>query len=256
MDVIFLDSSSDHPEPAADVPASVPGIEQSEQPGKRSLGDIFSKAFEVYRQNPIMIVPSLIPIAGLIMGLLVFFAGFVGLAAIFGERGFVAFTAVGGIILFVIIVIVLFILAEGVTIEMVTEAFAGRKVDLTLAWAASRSKMEPLILTSILAGIIISLGYVLLIIPGIILSAIFYFAAQAVMIDGKSGTDALRASWTFLKANMEDSIVIILASMAISLILPMIPLIGFLLSLVALPYIYALSTLLYLDRSGKAAGTA
>lgn len=250
-----MDSSSDHPEPAADVPASVPGIEQAAAPGKMTLGDIFSKALEIYRENPIMIVPSLVPVAGLILGL-IFFAGFVGLAAVSGRERLLAFTAVGGIILFVIILIVLFIVAEGVTIEMVTEASAGRKVDLAIAWAASRSKMEPLILTSVLAGIIIALGYVLLIIPGIILSAIFYFVAQEVMIDGKSGTEALRASYAFLKANLEDSIVIILASMAISLILPMIPLIGFLLSLVALPYIYALSTLLYLDRRGRAAVTA
>lgn len=250
-----MDSSSDHPEPAANVPTSVPDIEQAAAPGKMSLGDVFSKALEIYRENPIMIVPSLVPVAGLILGL-IFLAGFVGLAAVSGRERLLAFTAVGGIILFVIILIVLFIVAEGVTIEMVTEASAGRKVDLAIAWAASRSKMEPLILTSVLAGIIIAIGYVLLIIPGLILSAIFYFVAQEVMIDGKSGTEALRASYAFLKANLEDSIVVILASMAISLILPMIPLIGFLLSLVALPYIYALSTLLYLDRRGKAAGEA
>lgn len=253
--MIFLDSSSDHPEPPADVPASAPSKEQAVAPGKMSLGDIFSRAFEIYRQNPIMMVPSLVPIAVLILGL-IFLVGFVGLAAISGRERLLAFTAVGGIILFVIILIILFIVAEGVTIEMIAEAFAGRKVDLAIAWNASKDRMEPLILTSLLAGVIITIGYVLLIVPGIVLSVIFYFVAQAVMIDGRSGTEALRESYGFLKANLEDSIVIIVASVAIGLILPVIPLIGFLLSLVALPYIYALSTLLYLDRRGKATGTA
>jgi len=59
-----------------------------------------------------------------------------------------------------------------------------------------------------------------------------------------------------VKANLEDSIVVILTSVAIGLLLPMIPLIGFLLSLIAFPYIYSLSTLLYLDRKVKAAGKA
>lgn len=218
-----------------------------------TLGEIFSRALEIYKANPIMILPSLIPIAGVVLGLLFFFAGFVGIAALFDER-FVAFSAVGGIILFVLIVIILFIVAEGVTIEMVKAAFAGRRVEIATAWDSSRGRIGPLIWTSILAGVIIVLGYMLLIIPGIVLSAIFYFAAQAVMIDGKSGTEALKTSYSFLKANPEDSIIVILASMAISIILPTIPLIGFLLSLIALPYIYGLSTLLYMDRRKRAEG--
>lgn len=249
-----MDSSSDQPGPAIGSPDPIAGRERIEQADKMTLGEIFSKAFEIYRNNPIMIVPSLVPIAGLILGLIVFFAGFVGLAAFFGERSFMPLTVVGGIIIFIVIMIVLFIVAEGVTIEMIKEASAGRKVELGHAWEASRSRIEPLIWTSILAGIIIVMGYVLLIVPGLILSAIFYFVAQAVIIDGKSGTEALKASYGFLKANLEDSIVLFLASAAISLLLPMIPLIGFLLSLIAFPYIYGLSTLFYLDRKEKAAG--
>ena len=251
----FLDSSSDQPGPATGSPEPIASREGVEQAGKIALGEIFSIALEIYRKNPIMIVPSLVPIAGLILGLIAF-AGFVGLAVVFGERRFLAFTAFGGILLFAIILIILFITAEGLTIEMVKEAFAGRKVELAPAWEASRGRIAPLIWTSVLAGIIIVLGYVLLIIPGLILTAIFYFVAQAVMIDGKSGTEALKASYGFLKANLEDSIVVILASVAISLLLPMIPFIGFLLSLIAFPYIYALSTLLYLGRKVKAAGEA
>ena len=86
----------------------------------------------------------------------------------------------------IIIFLILLIVAEGVTIELVKEAFSGRKVELAYTWDSSRGRIEPLIWTSVLTGIIIVLGYVLLIIPGLILSAIFYFVAQAVMIDGKS----------------------------------------------------------------------
>ena len=59
-----------------------------------------------------MIVPSLIPIAALIVGLLIF-AGYIGLIAVFGEGGFIAFSAVAGLFLFIILMIVLFFLAEG-----------------------------------------------------------------------------------------------------------------------------------------------
>lgn len=219
---------------------------KAEKPKKRALGELFSRAFEIYRDNPIMIVPSLLPIAALVLGMLIF-AGYVGLIAVFGEGGFVAFSALAGLFLFIILMIVLFLLAEGVTIEMIREASSGNKADLSYAWQVTRDRMEPLVLSSLLAGIIVAFGYVLFFIPGLILSFAFYFVAQTVMIDDKSGVDALRASYRFVEANLSDALIVVLASLAIGAVLPTIPFIGAVLSLLSLPYIYGLATLLYLD---------
>lgn len=92
-----------------------------------------------------------------------------------------------------------------------------------------------------------ALGYVLLIIPGLILSFAFYFVAQAVMIDGKSGVQALSASYRFVEANLSDALIIVITSLAIGAVLPAIPLVGPLASLLSLPYLYALATLLYME---------
>ncbi|NMB86065.1 MAG: hypothetical protein A4E44_01140 [Methanosaeta sp. PtaB.Bin018] len=232
--------------------AGVSGLaKEGEQFGRairRSLGDIFSEAFEIYRKNPAMIIPSLLPIAALILGI-GFFASFLGLAVVIGDWGkIMAFSAVGGLLLLIVLLIISFFVAEGLTIEMIKEASSGRKVDLNYAWQTSKGRMEPLILSSILAGIITAIGYLLLVIPGIILSFALYFVAQAVMIDGRSGVDAIKTSWGFVKSNLSDSIVIILASMLICIVLQAIPGIGPLLCLLSLPYIYALATLLYLDQ--------
>jgi hypothetical protein len=213
---------------------------------KRALGDIFSSAFDIYRDNPIMIVPSLIPIAALVLSMVIF-AGYIGLMAVFGERGIIAFSALAGLFLFIILMIVLFFVAEGMTIEMIRVASSGDKADLSCAWQVTRSKMEPLLLTSLLAGVIVVFGYVLFFIPGVILSFAFWFVAQTVMIDGKSGADALKASYRFVEANLSDALIIVLASLVIGVMLPSIPFIGALLSLLSLPYIYGLATLLYLD---------
>jgi len=236
------------PKPASSGVAAIYSEAQAGPRRERPLGDIFSRAFEIYKSNPIMILPSLIPIAALVLGFALL-AGFVGLTAIIGAGdGFLAFSAIGSALLFIIILIVLFLVAEGLTIEMIKEAASGKKADFGSAWELSRSRMEPLILSSVLAGIVTVVGYLLLIIPGIIMSFAFYFVAQAVMIDGRSGMEALKASWGFFRENLADSLVVILVSMAISIVLPMIPVIGALLSLLSLPYIYGLATLLYLDR--------
>jgi hypothetical protein len=243
-----MDSSSNLPDTAAGAPATPSDKAQTRVPGRMTLGEIFSKAFEIYRNNPIMIAPSLLPIAVSILGLLLF-AGFVGMAAILGGGGgFLAVSAIGGFLLFIIVLIVSFFVAEGVTIEMIKEASAGNRADINSAWESSKGRMEPLILSSILAGIITVLGYLLLIIPGIILSFIFYFVAQAVMIDGRSGMEALKTSYGFMKENLSDAVILILVSMIMSLVLSVIPLIGPLLCLLVIPYIYALATLFYMDR--------
>jgi hypothetical protein len=243
-----IDPQSD-PKPNAIAP--ILEAASTKRTRKRALGEIFSRAFEIYRDNPIMIVPSLIPIAALIVGIFIF-AGYIGLIAVFGEEGFVAFSAVAGLFLFMILLIVLFLLAEGMTIEMIREASSGNKADLSRAWQATMAKTEPLLLTSLLAGIIVALGYVFFLIPGVILSFAFYFVAQAVMIDGQSGTQALKASYRFVEANLSDALIVVLASLAIGAVLPSIPFIGALISLLSLPYIYGLATLLYLDgRDGR-----
>jgi len=245
-----VNSDSDQLDPQSDPDpnALVPIMEEAKtkSPKKSALGEIFSRAFQIYRDNPIMIVPSFIPIAVLILGLVIF-AGYVGLIAVFGEEGLVAFSVVAGLFLFLILMIVLFFLAEGMTIEMIREASTGNKADLSRAWKATSAKMEPLVLTSLLAGIIVALGYVLFLIPGLILSFAFWFVAQTVMIDGKSGTQALKASYRFVEANLSDALIVVLVSLAISAVLPAIPFIGALASLLSLPYIYGLATLLYLD---------
>lgn len=184
-----MNSDSDRLDPQIVFQDSViPQGAKAEGPKKRALGEIFSHAFQIYRDNPIMIVPSLIPIAALVL-VMVIFAGYMGLVAVFGRGEFIAFSALAGLFLFLILMIVLFFLAEGMTIEMIREASSGNKVDLSCAWQATREKMEPLVLSSLLAGIIVAFGYVLFLIPGVILSFAFWFVAQTAMIDGKSGTE-------------------------------------------------------------------
>ena len=215
--------------------------------GKQDLGDIFSQALEIYRHNPILIVPSLVPVSALVLGMLIF-VGYLGLMAIFADGGFLALSFLASLLLLAVLMAVLIFLAEGASIEMIRQASMGDAADLSTAWTSTRNNLEPLLLTSILAGIMIALGYALFFIPGLILSFAFYFITQVVMIDGRSGLEALKASYRFVETNLSDCLIVVLASLAISAVLHSVPVIGPLLGLISLPYIYALATLLYLDR--------
>jgi membrane-anchored glycerophosphoryl diester phosphodiesterase (GDPDase) len=52
-----------------------------------------------------------------------------------------------------------------------------------------------LFLASLLAGLAIGSGLLLLVVPGIYLAVRLLFVTQSVVVDGKHGPDALRASW-------------------------------------------------------------
>ena len=154
----------------------------------------------------------------------------------------------GGTAIFLIVFFALLVLAEGMTIEMVQQAFKGGRSDLSSAWEITKGKLATLIIAAIVVSIILFIGYVLLIIPGLILTLLLYFVAQAIMIDNNGALESLGTSYNFVKANLEDSAIIVLLSIAIYFVLSMIPLLGILLAFVAMPYLIALSTLLYIDR--------
>jgi uncharacterized membrane protein len=223
--------------------------------GSISISDLFSQAFELYRENPIIVVPSLLPVAWSIVSTVLLAAFIFGAASnpyyMLDEGD--AMTAwisgmIGGSAVFFIIFLALLVLAEGMTIEMIQDAFDGGKADLDRSWQVTKGKLGALIVASIVVSVILFLGYVLFVIPGLILTLLLYFVAQAIMIDDKGALESLGASYDFVKANLTDSTIVVLLSIAIYVVASMIPLIGILLILIAIPYLIALSTLLYIDR--------
>lgn len=227
--------------------------------GEMTISDIFSRSFEIYKANPSIIIPYLIPMLWVVFGSMVLLAGLIGGGMLsegltddfaanpdFPEGLSVAIA--GGLGLFIIVTIVLFIVAQGVTVEMIKEAFDGDAASLSKAWVATKGKIGTLFLSSVLSSILIVIGYILIIIPGLILTFLLYFIAQAIMIDDKEAVDALKTSYSFVRDNLTDALLIILISMALPVVLSLIPVLGSLLVLVAMPFLISLATLLYMDR--------
>lgn len=227
--------------------------------GSMTISDLLSKALELYKENPIIVVPSLLPVAWSIISTVLLAAFIFGAATRplyspydpYGSgdamMGWIA-GMMGGMAVFLIGFLALFVLAEGMTIEMIRQAFEGGRADLSGAWESTKGKLVTLIVAAIVVSVILFLGYVLLVIPGLILTLLLYFVAQAIMIDDKGALESLGASYNFVKANLTDSAIVALLSIAIYFVLSMIPLLGILLVLIAMPYLIALSTLLYIDR--------
>jgi len=80
------------------------------------------------------------------------------------------------------------------------------------------------------------------------LTFLLYFVAQAIMIDDEGAVGLLKASYRFVRSNLGDLDIINLISIAIASILSIIPIIGDILLLLAMPFLISLATLLYIDR--------
>jgi len=244
---------------SSEIAASVPEVTKTQSitsgiKGSMTISDLLSRAFELYKENPIIAVPSLLPVAWSILSTMLLAAFVVGTTSMpymyDSEDAIMAWIGgmMSGTAVFFIVFWSLLVLAEGITIEMIQDAFEGGQADLGRSWQLTKGKLGSLIAVAIVVPVILFLGYVLFVIPGLILTLLLFFVAQAIMIDNKGALESLGASYEFVKANLTDSAIVALVSIAIYFVVSMIPLIGFLLVLVAIPYFIALSTIFYIDR--------
>ncbi len=161
-----------------------------------SVKDIISKSIGLYKDNSRLFLQYIF-----VLFIPVFVSLLIG--AFLGTEGQLnAFNTMTGIVLFVTF-IVIYIASIWVslgfvrTIALRYEGKPGLEVKEALQWAAPL--LWPAIFASILAGLAILGGFILLIIPGIIFSVWFSFVFYAVALDDKRGKEAIKFSKHLVK---------------------------------------------------------
>jgi hypothetical protein len=149
------------------------------------VGDVISEAFSIYGQNLGALLGSailLFIVVGLIAGLL---------------------QSVGGIVLILLAAIVRVAgdaLYVGFVVELVSDVRDGRR-DQTVGdlFSAASPYILPLIGFGILFAIGLAIGFVLLIVPGLILLTFWSVGAPAIVVEGASPIDAFGRSWRLVR---------------------------------------------------------
>jgi len=163
--------------------------------GAMSVGDILDRALKVlmarlpaiYLINlavlaPMILVQVLAPKIGEVVG------------SMNPGGGAMAIAVVGTSALVLILLLVLQPIGTAAILHVISEEFAGRHVSAGNALRFALTRFLPLLGTSLLAGLIIGVGFLLLIIPGIIFLIWYAFVGQVVVVEGLSGNDALSRS--------------------------------------------------------------
>lgn len=187
------------------------------------IGYVLRKSVDVIQQNPMIFVPSLLPfLIGLLLGLF----GVSFKATSF----FMHPTALMLYMLGVIVLILVGLVAEGAIVFMTKEQIEGRKVGYMEGIDAAVQRLTNLLIASVIIAIGTFIGFMLLIIPGIIWLLLVAFSIQIVMLENLDGVEAVKRSIMLVKENFGDTLIFLLVLLIIlliiSFVLGLIPVIG------------------------------
>ena len=92
-------------------------------------------------------------------------------------------------------------LAHAALVPLVLELTQGRPAGPAHAWAVAGSRIGPLLVTGLLAALLVALGALFFIVPGLLLAAGFSLAPPIVVLEGAYGRAALENSWRRLRCH-------------------------------------------------------
>jgi hypothetical protein len=202
----------------------------------KTLGEILSAAFNIYKANAsklllivaIVVVP-LSFISALSSG--VVFAGTKRTDTIFGtqvvvvDRSFGLFLA-GALVAGLISVIITAVLQAAI-LRAAAQATIGDPVDPEESYRFGFKRLGSVILVSVLVGLAVVGGFILLIIPGIIFLVLFSVSVPVLIVENRRGRAAMSRSWNLAKGHFWHAFgVIIVAGLIVGFISGIIGAIG------------------------------
>lgn len=244
----------------------------------RTLGEILSAAFEIYKENAaklfLIVAVIVVPLSllGALLGQVL--AGsneetitVLGETQTISDRTFAA--VVLGTLIAAIIGVIISAVLQAALMRGAALATIGDPVDVEASYRWGLKRFGSVLLVAILVGISVAIGFILLIVPGIILLTLFSVSIPALVIEDRRGTDAMKRSWELAKEHFWHVLgVIIVAWIITTVVGSVLGAIGgdnwflawifsAIAQIITAPFAALVSVLLYLDlRARKEALTA
>ena len=265
------------PPPPPPPPPSAMGGPQGSIPPK-TLGEILSAAFNLYKANAaslilivaIVVVP-LTFISSLFSG--VVFEGSKHTAIVGGQsvelvdRSFGLL--IGGLIVTAVISVIISAVLQAAILRAAAPATIGDPVDPQESYRFGFKRLGSVILVSLLVGLAVAGGLILLVIPGLIFLIFLSVSVPVLIVENRRGRAALSRSWNLVKGHFWHAVgVIIVAGIITGIVGGIIGSIGgdvwvvrwifsSIGTIITAPFTALVSVLLYLDlRSRSEALTA
>jgi hypothetical protein len=165
----------------------------------RRIGEILSTAFQLYRRH----WRTLVAIAAVVVVPLTLLQ--YGIGHWFRTNGqqledqvvvSTSFWAVASASLLAALVgLLLYQVLTGAITRTIATEVAGQDLGLEQSYRFGLARLGPILVVSVLVGLATLLGLIVFIIPGIYIGVRLAVSIQALVVEGKRGTEAIRRSW-------------------------------------------------------------
>lgn len=261
------DDYSGGPPPIPPPPSNLP-VDGDRLP-QRSLGDILSAALQIYRKNAaqLLLIVAVVTIPLSILSYLladVVFAADSKTVTIGNQsikvtepRSFFVFLL--ALLVSLAIGVIITAILQAAILRAAAQATIGDPVDVEASYRWGLARFGSVLLVSILVGLAVGIGFLLLIIPGIILLVMFSVSVPAVVVENRRGTDAMRRSWELVSHHFWHVLgVILVAAILAGIVSGLVSAIGgsngllraifqAIAQIITAPFTALVSILLYLD---------
>lgn len=177
----------------------------------RGIGQVLGEALRVYRENAgrlwILVAVVVVPLSFLSWLISTVFLGPVTSVATVGGQT-VEVVESRGLLLGVLaslvaaaISIVIGAILQAAMLRAGALATMGDPVDVTESYRWGLRRFGSVLLVSILVGIVVAVGFILLVVPGVIFLTFLAVSVPAVVVEGARGTGAMRRSWRLVRGH-------------------------------------------------------
>ncbi len=233
---------------------------------RKSIGMLLSEALNIIKQNPLIIVPYLIPVVLVLIGEFVVKTAFAPgvlrpgfeldpdffLNSEFKAdwiRGIVDRSAPHYFDVLGILSLIFGIVATAFAIIITYNAIQGKKVTLSEAWSQiGIRKIIVLLIVSIITVILTILGFFVFCIGALIVVVLLAFVNQGIVIDDLDIGAAFSNSYNIAKNNFFDILILVIVFFVLTVLVGWIPTISGILVILVGMYFTVTYTVFYLDR--------
>lgn len=156
-----------------------------------SVGEILDTSFSLYRRH-----------FGALATVALVCTGTPLLLRLFLEASGGLFTSLTLFLLYIVGLVVLSLVATGATVFIVAESYLGRPISAREALARATPYLGRILVCSLLMSLAVGVGFLLLVVPGVILAVGLVLAVPAVVLEpSTSATGALARSWDLTRGS-------------------------------------------------------
>jgi len=205
------------PPPPPPPPGTPPG------PGgfrPRTLGEILSEAFRIYRENAakLMVIVAVVVVPLSFIGALL--GHFVGeptlhRVKILGQPATIEYSRSFGVTILALLIaaaigVSIWAILQAAILRGAAQATIGDPVDVEASYRWGLSRFGSVLLVALLVGIVVGVGFILLIIPGLIFLVFLSVSEPALIVENRRGPEALKRSWNLVRGHFWHALVVIL----------------------------------------------